>query len=123
DLDVNASTTPGCGAACQPYYVKFGRNNSLDLWGPRTRSNYHSLQVAINRPFKNGLMLKGAYTLSRAKNETDDDGWAGLLWNAPTTVGRNYALAGYDRPHIFQLAFVYELPYKVASADNKAMGA
>jgi len=122
DLDINASTTPGCGAACQPFYVKFGRSIPLNLWGPRTRSNYHSLQVAINRPFKNGLMLKGAYTLSRAKNETDDDGWAGLNWNAPSTVGRNYALAGYDRPNIFQMAFVYELPYKVASASNKTMG-
>ena len=76
DLDVNASTTPGCGADCQPFFTKFGRSNSLNLWGPRTKSNYHSLQVAINRPFKNGFLLKGAYTLSKAKNETDDDGWA-----------------------------------------------
>ena len=33
--------------------------------------------MAINRPFKAGLLLKGAYTLSKAKNETDDDGWVG----------------------------------------------
>ncbi len=124
DLDVNASTTPGCGAACQPYYVKFGRNNALDLWGPLTKTNYHSLQVAINRPFKNGLMLKGAYTLSRAKNETDDDGWAGLTWNAPSELSRNYALAGYDRPQIFQMAFLYELPYKTTTpGGSRAMKA
>ena len=73
--------------------------------------------MAINRPFKNGLLLKGAYTLSRAKNETDDDGWAGLNWNAPSQLSsRNYALAGYDRPHVFQMAFVYELPYKTTPA-------
>ena len=36
--------------------------------------------MAINRPFKNGLMLKGAYTLSKAKNEVDDDGWSQLTW-------------------------------------------
>ena len=89
-----------------------------NLWGPRTRTNYHSLQVAINRPFKNGLLLKGAYTLSRAKNETDDDGWAGLNWNAPSQLSRNYALAGYDRPHVFQMAFVYELPYKTTSSGG-----
>ena len=79
--------------------------------------------MAINRPFKNGLMLKGAYTLSKAKNETDDDGWAPLTGTHRATVGRNYALAGYDRPNIFQMAFVYELPYKVATADNKAHAA
>ena len=45
-------------------------------WGSITRSRYHSLQMAINRPFKNGLLLKGAYTWSKAMNETDDDGWA-----------------------------------------------
>jgi len=118
DLDVNASTTAGCGVNCQPFYQKFGRSIPLNLWGPLTRSNYHSLQVAINRPFKNGLLLKGAYTLSRAKNETDDDGWAGLDWNAPSQLSRNYALAGYDRPHVFQMAFVYELPYKTTSDGN-----
>ncbi len=117
DLDVNASTTPGCGFDCQPY-SKFGRSIPLNLWGPRTRTNYHSLQVAVNRPFKNGVLLKGAYTLSRAKNETDDDGWAGLNWNAPSQLSRNYALAGYDRPHVFQMAFVYELPYKTTTSGG-----
>ena len=45
---------------------------------------------------------------------TDEDGWASLLWNAPSQYDRNYALAGYDRPHVFQMAFVYELPYKTS---------
>ena len=37
---------------------------------------------------------------------------------------RNYALAGYDRPQIFQMAFVYELPYKTTSpAGASAMQA
>jgi len=120
DLDVNASTTPGCGVNCQPLFQQFGRSLHLELWGPLTRTNYHALQVAINRPFKNGLLLKGAYTLSRAKNETDDDGWAGLDWNAPSLLDRNYALAGYDRTHVFQMAFVYELPYKSTGEGNRA---
>ena len=67
-------------------------------------------------------MLKGAYTLSRAKNEVDDDGWSQLTWSAPSLRSRNYALAGFDRPQMFNLAFVYELPYKVASANNKLVG-
>jgi hypothetical protein len=120
DLNINASTTPGCGVDCEPFFQRFGRSTPLNLWGPRTKSNYHALQVAINRPFKNGLLLKGAYTLSRARNETDDDGWAGLDWNAPSELGRNYALAGYDRTHVFQMAFVYELPYKSTDAGNRA---
>jgi len=120
DLNINASTTPGCGKDCQPFYPEFGRTLLLRSWGPRTKTNYHALQVAINRPFKKGFLVKGAYTLSRAKNETDDDGWATLLWNAPSELGRNYALAGYDRTHVFQMAFVYEVPYKSNGEGNRA---
>jgi len=118
DIDANASDVPGGGIESQPFYNTLGRTNSLLLWGPITKSRYHSLQVAINRPFANGLMLKGAYTLSRAKNETDDDGWDGLMWNAPSLRSRNYAPAGYDRPQIFQMAFVYELPYKTQGSGK-----
>jgi hypothetical protein len=122
DIDANASDVPGGGATSRPLYDIRG-NSSLLLWGPFSKSRYHSLQVAVNRPFKNGLLLKGAYTLSRAKNEVDDDGWSQLMWSAPSLRSRNYALAGYDRPHVFNLAFVYELPYKVASAQNKVVAA
>jgi hypothetical protein len=122
DIDANASDVPGGGSASRPLASIRG-NQSLLLWGPFAKSRYHSLQVAINRPFKNGLMLKGAYTLSKAKNEVDDDGWSQLTWNAPSLRDLNYGPAGYDRPHIFQMAFVYELPYKIASADNKFIGA
>jgi Carboxypeptidase regulatory-like domain/TonB dependent receptor len=121
DIDANASDVPGGGAASRPLTSIRG-NSSLLLWGPFAKSRYHSLQVAVNRPFKNGLLLKGAYTLSRAKNEVDDDGWSQLQWSAPSLRDRNYALAGYDRPHIFNLAFVYELPYKVTTAQNKVLG-
>ncbi len=69
------------------------------------------MQMAINRPFKNGFLLKGAYTFSKALNETDDDGWVGLSWNQPSQMHRNYARAGFDRPHVLQMGFVYELPF------------
>jgi hypothetical protein len=120
DININASDTPGGGVTSQPFYAVFGRQNSLELWGPLTKSRYNSLQVALNRPFKKGLLLKGAYTWSHAKNETDDDGWAGLMWNGASQLSRNYATAGYDRPHVFQMAFVYEVPYKSNADGNRA---
>jgi hypothetical protein len=118
DFNANASDVPGGGAASQPFFPTLGRTNDVLLWGPITKSRYHSLQVAINRPFTHGLLLKGAYTLSRAKDETDDDGWATLAYSAPSLLDRNYALAGYDRPQIFQMAFVYELPYKTQGGSG-----
>lgn len=111
DLDINASNTPGGGNASRPLFARFGRARDLKSWGRRLETEYHALQVALNRPFKNGLLLKGAYTFSKAMNMADEDGWVGLQWNGASQYDRNWALAGYDRPHVFQLGAVYELPF------------
>ncbi len=111
DLDLNASL-PGTGQAGQPYNKpQFGNRTASTLfWQGFLSSNYHSLQAAITRQFSKGLMVKGAYTYSKAINWTDDDGWAGLNWNDPNILRRNRAQAGFNTPQIFQLAYVYELP-------------
>ena len=111
DLDLNSSL-PGTGAAGQPYNLpQFGNRTASTLfWQGFLSSNYNSLQVSINRQFSHGLMVKGAYTYSKAIDWTDDDGWAGLSWNDPNVLKRNRARAGFDTPQIFQMAYVYELP-------------
>ena len=109
DLDANAPTVIGGGDASRPY-SSMGRNRDLKLWGGRLETRYHALQVGVNRPFTRGLLLKGAYTLSKSENEADDDGWVGLSYNTTELLGRNFALAGYDRTHNFQMGFVYQLP-------------
>ena len=58
-------------------------------------------------------MLKGAYTFSRAMNETDADGRTGLAFGGhPGYRDRSWARALFDRPHNFQLGFVYQLPWQ-----------
>jgi len=111
DLDVNTSL-PGTGQAGQPYNKpQFGNRTASTLfWQGFLSANYHALQVSINRQFSHGLLVKGAYTYSKAIDLTDDDGWAGLNWNDPSILRRNRAQAGYNTPHIFQIAYVYELP-------------
>ncbi len=109
DINLNYAE-PGTGNAGRQFFAQSGTANILD-WGAWTTSKYHSLQMQLNRPFKNGLLLKGAYTWSKAMNDTDDDGWTGLTWNIPSQMHRNYARAGYDRTHILQMAAVYELPF------------
>jgi len=81
------------------------------MWGGFLSANYHSFQSSVSRSMRGGLLVRGAYTFSRAISATDEDGWAGLTWNHPQVVDRNRALAGYDRAHIFQMAAVYELPF------------
>ena len=117
DLDVNASQ-PGTGAAGQPYnkpqfgdaLSPNGRTASTLYWQGFLSANYHALQASLNRQFKNGFMVKGAYTWSKAINWTDDDGWAGLNWNDPNVLRKNRGPAGYNTPQIFQMSYIYELP-------------
>ncbi len=110
DLNINAGY-PGSGSANLPYAQLFGRTTATNMWDGYLSANYHSLQTSINKRFSKGLLLKGAYTWSKAMNMTDDDGWAGVNWNWGPAFRRNYAPAGYDRTHVFQMGWVYELPF------------
>ncbi len=47
-----------------------GRLIRIDSWGQRLDTRYDSLQVALNKPFTHGLLFKGAYTLSKAMNDS-----------------------------------------------------
>ena len=108
--DQNLNYSEGGGDANRKFFTQAGTAEILD-WAARTTSRYNALQMAINRPFKSGLLLKGAYTWGKAMNETDEDGWATLTWSQPSQMERNYALAGYDRTHNFHMGFLYALPF------------
>ena len=109
DRDINHSE-PGAGQAGRKFASVAG-STAIWEWASRTKTRYRGLQLGLNRPFRNGLLLKGAYTLSRSENETDEDGWVALTWHHPALLERNFALAGYDRTHVFQMGFLYELPF------------
>ncbi len=112
-LDVNLPTTLGGGNSSRPYFISHGRQLAIDVWGAILDTDYDSLQVAINRPFKQRFMLKGAYTFSRSMNESDADGRTSLAMGAhPAYLNRSWARAGFDRPHNFQMGFVYQLPWQ-----------
>ncbi|MEZ5401243.1 MAG: TonB-dependent receptor [Bryobacteraceae bacterium] len=126
DRDVNATISGG--NAGRPYASITGRRIGTAMWDSYLNANYHSLQIAMNRAVSRGLMLKGAYTFSKAINMTDDDGWAGVTWNSPEVFDRNRARAGYDQTHIFQMGFVYDLPvgkgqkFDLGTVANYAIG-
>jgi hypothetical protein len=110
-LDINAGQIPGAGDEGRPLFEPFGRTTATREWDGRTHSIYHAFQATLNRRMANGLLLKGAYTFSKAINEADYSDWTEFEWNALSQLSRNRALAGYDIPQNFQMAFVYELPF------------
>jgi hypothetical protein len=110
DRNINAAA-PGRGNTGRPLYATLGRAVDTNMWDGFLNANYHALQIALNRQFSSGISIKGAYTFSKAINETDEDGWAGIDWNHPDVIGRNRALAGYDRTHILQMSVIFEPPF------------
>jgi len=110
-LDINASQIPGSGDEGRPLFAQFGRTATTREWDGRTHSIYHSLQTTINRQLSKGLLLKGAYTWSKAIDEASYSDWTEFSWNALSQMYRNRALASFDTPHNFQLGFLYELPF------------
>ena len=116
-LNLNYADSGGNGAR-----KLFAQANTaaINVYASAAKARYNSLQLAVNRPFKNGLMLKGAYTLSKAMNEVEDDG-GGYTWAQPSQFSRNYALANSDRTHMLQMGFVYELPFAKNSSNPLAL--
>jgi len=110
DRDINAAP-PGGGNTGRPLYARFQRTASTTMWDGFLNGNYHSFQTSLNRRFRGGLMIRGAYTFSKAISSTDEDGWAGLNWNSEDVLRRNRAATGYDRTHILQFGWVADLPF------------
>ena len=116
NIELNVSP-PGGGEQGRAFFAQFGRTASTTLFGGWNKARYHSMQLQLTRPFKKGLLLRSAYTLSKTLDMTDDDGTAGFDYNAPEVFARNYAPAGFDRRHTFTLAYTYQLPF---GSENRA---
>jgi Carboxypeptidase regulatory-like domain len=109
DRDINAAPING-GNDGRPYAAKFGRRTATTVMTPSESASFDSLQARLDRRVGTGLVLKAAYTWSKAINSVD--GSAGsLMWNHPEVFARNRALAGYDRTHNLRLAGFYDLPF------------
>ena len=106
-ININNVQHLGGGDTDRPYFASHGRQLDLEIYSPYRRTSYHALQVGVTRPFTEGLLLKGHYTLSRSKALRTD-------YELPTAEAqdRNWALANGDRPHTFTMAFVYQLPWR-----------
>ena len=110
-LNINASQVPGSGDEGRPLFAKFGRAADTREWDGRTHSIYHSMQATLNRRFSEGLLIKSAYTWSKAIDQAPYSDWTEFRYNAASVFYKNRAVADHDIPHNFQLAVVYDLPF------------
>jgi hypothetical protein len=73
NIELNVSP-PGGGEQGRRFFQEFGRTAATTLFGGWNRGQYNSMQLQLTRPFRGHLLLRGAYTLGRTFNMTDDDG-------------------------------------------------
>ncbi|MGH9846820.1 MAG: hypothetical protein ACREEM_49615, partial [Blastocatellia bacterium] len=71
-------------------------------------SNYHSMQLSVNRRFGKQLQFGGSWTWSKSLNYSSTDG-ANVTILAPIRVW-NYGLSDFDRTHVVKINYLYSLP-------------
>lgn len=77
-------------------------------------SHYNSLQTRLERGFRNGFLLRAAYTFSKAIDDVNSDVFTTTggtsIGSQPGNSRADRGLAAFDAPHRFSLASIYSIP-------------
>jgi hypothetical protein len=103
---------PGVNADALRPYLGFG---PIRITNNTANSNYHALQVDLNRRFSHGLLFGLAYTWSRSSDNGSSQ--RDVLPNA-FDRSLQYGLSDYDHRHVAVINFIYQLPF---FTDNKRL--
>jgi hypothetical protein len=79
-------------------------------------SAYHALQAHVEKRLSHGLQVGFSYTYSHA---TDEQSAMGLFYNGnnPLDLRSGYGLSDYDRKHVINFTYRYELPKFVSGSS------
>jgi len=83
-------------------------------------SAYNALQTHMEKRMSHGLQIGASYTYSHA---TDEQSAMGLFYNGnnPQNLRSGYGLSDFDRKHVFNFTYTYELPkfFSVSSLKGR----
>jgi hypothetical protein len=110
DPTIPVSPTPGGSALPDDFLRPYRGFGNIAQSTFDANANYHGLQTQVDRRFSNRLFLNVNYTWSKALSRQDDD----FAFSRVDEFDKqaNYAPANFDRRHIFNVNWVYELPRK-----------
>jgi hypothetical protein len=106
-LDLNAGYVLGANDAGRPQFAQFGRTASVTAFLPYP-TDYHSMQVKVDRRFKNNFLVTNSYTLGKGESYIGSDDNGSI--NTPADIERSWGRTANDRKHTFVSSFVYGLP-------------
>jgi hypothetical protein len=78
---------------------------------PNGNSTYHGLQTKFEKRFSRGLSVLGNYTWSKTLSDSDVQAGGGPSGQTFYNRRLEKAISTNDVPHIFNLSYVYELPF------------
>jgi Carboxypeptidase regulatory-like domain len=72
-------------------------------------SAYNALQAHVEKRLSHGLQVGGSYTFSHS---TDEQSGMGLFYNGsnPSNLRSGYGLSDFDRKHVLNFTYLYQLP-------------
>jgi hypothetical protein len=114
DPTLAASAVPGATALPVDFLRPYSGFGNITYWETSISSNYHSMQVSLNRRFTKGLLLGMNYTWSKALGTGSNDLQGINGFGAPRIDNNerraNYGPQDFDRRHNLNINWVYELP-------------
>jgi hypothetical protein len=106
-FNANPGLTLGAGRDGRPLWAPFRRDADTNFSFIGTSNNYNSLQVKFDRRFSGGFQMTTAYTWSKAIDSSNDNGGFAYYINP----ARSRATADFDRRHMFNQSYIWELPF------------
>ena len=74
-------------------------------------SIYHSFQSTVSRRWERGY-IQAAYTFSKNIDATSTGNTANnTAFNDESTINASRGISDFNRPHVFKLSYVYDLPF------------
>jgi hypothetical protein len=119
-VDLNASLTPGRSAdgsplpagndnAGRPQFAQFQRTAATTASLP-FKTTYNSMQVKLDRRWKNNFLITNSYTLGKGMSYGNGDSNGDV--STPADIELSWGRTVNDRKHTFVSSFVYGLPFQ-----------
>jgi len=126
-----ATFTPALLPNGQPYLQTFeggnvnlrvpfiGYSSESESYTAAGISAYHALQAHVEKRLSHGVQVGFSYTYSHA---TDEQSAMGLFYNGnnPLNLRSGYGLSDYDRKHVMNFSYRYELPKFFSGSSFKS---
>jgi len=102
------------------FLVPYSGYSSIQIDEFASTSNYHSMQVQLNRRFTRGLQFGASWTWSKSMDYVSNDFAAVSAIVSPRVW--NYGKSDFDRTHIVQVNWTWDIPAATKLVKSRIVG-